>query len=251
MPKYFDTHSHLNFPQYDEDRKKVYARMEAFDVYTVIVGTDEKTSRESVEYAQKSERLYASIGVHPADDSEAQFNQEVFEGLVNDKKVVAIGEIGLDYFHSDDKERQKKLFSAQIEFAIKHDLPLIIHCRDAYEDVLEILEGYKGAVRGNMHFFAGGIEIADRVLDLGFNISFPGVITFAQEYEEVVRHIPLDRIMAETDAPYVAPVPHRGERNEPAYVRYVYEKIAEIRGEDEKKMAKILTENALRFFRII
>ena len=251
MPKYFDTHSHLNFPQYDHDRAEVLDRMEEYDIATVIVGTDGGTSKEALQLAETNERLFASIGVHPADDNNAQFDQALFENMVSNKKVVAIGEVGLDYFHSNDKERQKKLFIAQTEFAVKHDVPLIIHCREAYEDVLEIVEGYRGRVRANMHFFAGSTKIAQRVLDLGFNISFPGVITFAREYDEVVRYIPDDRIMAETDSPYVAPVPHRGERNEPPYVRYVYQKIAEIRGEEEEKMRKILTENALRFFRII
>lgn len=251
MPTYFDTHSHLNFPQYDRDRAEVLARMEEYDIATVIVGTDAVTSKEAIALAETNERLFASIGVHPADDDNAQFDQALFENMVSNKKVVAIGEVGLDYFHSNDKERQKRLFIAQTEFAVKHDVPLIIHCREAYEDVLGILEGYRGRVRGNVHFFAGSIEIADRVLDLGFNISFPGVITFTREYDEVVRYIPADRIMAETDSPYVAPVPHRGERNEPLYVRYVYQKIAEIRGEEEGKMREILTENALRFFRII
>ena len=250
---YFDIHSHLNFHKYDDDRDKVIANMKEEGVGTITVGTCLATSKEALELAEAHAHLYACIGLHPVDEKEKVFFESEFEKLVSHPKVVAIGETGLDYFHADedDKDRQVENFRAQIEFALKHDLPLMIHCREAYDDTLSILEEYKDrGVRGNMHFFAGDIDIADRVLNLGFTISFTGVITFTEEYKELVRYVPLERMMAETDAPFVAPAPMRGRRNEPAYVKYVYEAIAEIRGEGVKEIEQILTDNAQKFFRV-
>lgn len=263
MPKYFDIHSHINFDAYDEDRGEALARLDEYDVFTTTVGTNLRTSKEAVELANVHERLFACIGLHPVDRDERDFNEADFEKLVENKKVVAIGETGLDYFHppigeagsdESDKERQVKNFRAQIELALKHNLPLMIHCREAYSDTLDILEEYKrihgGKLRGDMHFFAGDLDIAKRTLDIGFSLSFTGVVTFAKEYEELVKMVPLDRLMAETDAPFVAPAPMRGRRNEPTYVRYVYEKIAEIRDEEDDVVMRALTNNALRFFGI-
>jgi TatD DNase family protein len=182
-------------------------------------------------------------------------------------KIVAVGECGLDYFHipdnvADFKDRQKKAFREQIEFAIDVDLPIMIHCRDAYDDVLEILKEYKDELhqeggeelakklRGDIHFFAGTKEQAHDFLNLGFDVSFTGVATFAKQYEELIEFVPIDRIHAETDSPYVAPAPYRGKRNEPVYVDEVIKKMAEIKGVSVNDMKKQLIENSERLFGI-
>jgi len=256
---FFDIHSHINFPQYTDDRDMVIARMKDEGIGTVTVGTHMETSREAVELARAHEHLYACVGVHPVDEKEAVFDKDVYADLASNPKVVAVGETGLDYFHADvldaaERTRQRELFEAHIQFALTYDKPLMIHCRDAYKDVLDILESYVREhgerVRGNMHFFAGSVAEARRVLDLGFMISFTGVITFAEQYREAVAYVPLERMMAETDAPFASPEPHRGKRNEPIYVKHVYTKIADIRGKDEGKVREIITGNALRFFGI-
>jgi len=253
MPKYFDIHSHLNFKDYDRDREEVIKRLKETNTHTIVVGTDLESSRQAVELAEKHEEIYACIGVHPVDDPTRSFEKEKFEELIKHPKVVAIGECGLDFFHADkvdDYERQKKLFLDQIDFAIAHDKPIMIHARSAYEELLEILEPLKqelGAkLRGNVHFFAGTVVIAKRFFEIGFTISFTGVITFSRDYDEVIKRAPLEMIMSETDCPYVTPVPYRGGRNEPSFVREVVKSLALIRGEDEEALRVTLVNNALR-----
>ncbi len=249
MPTYFDIHSHIDASQYDADREEVIKRLGETGTHTITIGTDLESSKRAVELARKHEGIYACIGVLAVDNPEATFDTVEFEKLVSHPKVVAIGECGLDFSRvskEQDYERQKKVFVDQIEFAIAHDKPLMIHTRNTYEEVLEILQVYKGKARGNIHFFTGDWEVAERFFALGFTISFTGVITFARDYDEVVKKAPLNLIMSETDAPYVAPVPYRGKRNEPAYVEEVVKRIAEIRGEDLETVRAALVENALR-----
>ncbi len=263
--QYFDIHSHLNFPQYDADREEVIQRLKDTETYTIAVGTDFESSGRAVKLAEENENIYACIGVHPVDDPKIVFEVEKFEELVKHPKVVAIGECGLDFFHVDkaqDFERQKNLFLEQINFALKYDKPIMIHSRDAYVELLEILEPLvvehwdpstssgQANLRGNVHFFAGNLEIAQRFWKIGFTTSFTGVITFARDYDEVIRNAPLEMIMSETDAPFVAPAPYRGKRNEPSYVSEVVKKIAEIRGEDLDMIKKALFDNAVRVFNI-
>jgi TatD DNase family protein len=251
-PKYFDIHSHLNFPQYDKDREDVIKRLKETETETIVIGTNYEDSRKNVELAEKYEHVYACIGVHPVDDPTQIFDPIKFEELVKHPKVVAIGECGLDFFH-EHKEisypRQHKLFTDQIEFAIKYNKPLMIHSRDAYKEMLEILEPLKPLhrekLRGNIHFFAGNTEIAKRFFDIGFTISFTGVITFARDYDEVIKTSPINMILSETDAPFVAPAPYRGTRNEPSYVKEVVSSIAKIRGEDEEQVRMALVRNSL------
>jgi len=178
---------------------------------------------------------------------------------LSNPKVVGIGECGLDFYHLEGnitaaKEKQGKAFRYQIDLAIKFDKPIMIHCRDAYPEVLQILKEYKkefgDKLRGDIHFFAGTKNEAKSFLDLGFNISFTGVITFAPQYEELVDFVPIDRIHAETDCPYVAPIPHRGKRNEPAYVVHVVEKIAKIKGLTFDKTSAQLLKNAKKLFNL-
>jgi len=252
MPKYFDIHSHLNFKDYDSDREQVIARLKETETHTITIGTDFESSKKAVELAEKYEEIYACIGVHPMDKLES-FEVEKFESLIQNPKVVAIGECGLDFYHADkvdDYDRQKKLFLDQVEFALVHDKPVMIHARDAYLELLDILEPlkkeHKEKLQGNVHFFAGNMDVAKRFFDIGFTISFTGVITFVRDYDEVIKSAPLDMIMSETDAPYVAPLPYRGKRNEPSYVKEVVKKIAQIREEDEESVRVTLVNNAVR-----
>lgn len=278
--KYIDIHSHLNFPDYDADpadsgagREAVLARMAETETGTIVVGTDFESSKRAVELAEKHENIWACIGVHPADDASASFEVDKFNKLVSSSKVVAIGECGLDFFHRDktltppspsyikrgnerellEFERQKNLFLEQVNFAIAHKKPLMIHSRDAYEELLQILEPLKAehgeALRGDVHFFAGDLKIAKRFWDIGFTTSFTGVITFARNYDEVIKNAPIEMIMSETDSPFVTPVPYRGKKNEPSYVSEVVKKIAEIRGEDFEIVRMAMVDNAKRVFR--
>lgn len=251
MPKYFDIHSHLNFKDYDACREDVIQRLKETETHTICIGTNLESSRNAVALAEKHDEIYACIGVHPVDNPNQIFEREKFEELVQHPRVVAVGECGLDFFHADknvDYERQRKLFVDQIEFALKYDKPLMIHARNAYEELIELLESItwtrRVQVRGNVHFFAGDRAIAQKLFGLGFSVSFTGVITFARDYDEVIKSVPLDMIMSETDSPYVAPVPYRGQRNEPSYVSEVAKKIANIRGEDEEVVKAALVNNA-------
>jgi len=251
--KYIDIHSHLGFGDYGQDLKEVIKRMEESGVATITIGTDLESSKEAVKIADEFENVFACIGAHPADKKDFVFEEKDFEELVKNPKVVAIGECGLDYFKitgdiEAEKNRQKKEFIKQIEFSIKHNKPLMLHIRDAYLDAYEILSKYKGKAKGNMHFFAGSLDFAKKFVDLGFTISFTGVITFARQYDEIIKNIPLDMIHAETDSPFVAPIPYRGKRNEPVYVIEVIKKIAEIRGKDLKTVSEQLLLNAKRTF---
>ncbi len=258
MPKYFDIHSHLNFKDYDADREQVIGRLKETSTHTIVVGTDLESSEQAIELAGKYEEIYACIGIHPIKHKGQTLNTNSkgltfkFSELIKHPKVVAVGECGLDFYHAkkaEDYERQKKLFLDQIDFAVMHDKPLMIHARDAYNEILEILEPlkkeHKSKFRGNVHFFVGEIDVAKRFFDIGFTISFTGVITFTREYDEVIKSVPIDMIMSETDAPFVAPAPYRGKRNEPVFVSEVVKKIAEIRGEDEEQVRAALVNNAL------
>ena len=253
MPKYFDIHSHLNLPGYEADFEAVIARLRETGTHTIVVGTDLETSKRAVELSEMYPEIYACVGVHPVDNPSRKFDPEDFEALARHPKTVAIGECGLDFFHSNkmaDFERQRELFLAQVEFAVRHSKPLMIHSRAAYPEQIALLEELKvthgDKLRGNIHFFAGTLEEAKRFWALGFSTSFTGVITFASEYDEVIKNAPIGMIHAETDAPYVAPKPYRGERNEPAYVQEVYKRLAEVRGDDPEALRKALVENALR-----
>lgn len=257
MPDFIDTHSHLNFKDYDNDREQAISRMRETKTWTITVGTDLETSKSAVELAKKHEGIFACVGLHPADNTSEVFSEKDYLALAKDPKVVAIGECGLDYFHikenlSETKKKQKEIFEKQVDVAMKSDKPLMIHCRDAYDDVHEILRSYQkkhgDKIRGNVHFFAGNIDDARKFLDLNFTLSFTGVITFARSYDEVVKFAPLEMIMSETDAPFVSPSPYRGKRNEPSYVAEVVKKIAEIRMESLEEVKKALVSNAFRVF---
>lgn len=266
-----DIHSHLHFPPFDGDRAEVFAHMREERVGTILVGTGMETSRSAIAVAEQYENAWATVGMHPThfhssyhdknELSDAEhFAKQAFAAdkmrtMARHPKVVGIGECGLDYFRdgkTDDARRvQQEGFRAQIAIAREVSKPLVIHCREAYEDVLTILRSERAEeIGGHVHFFVGSWEIAKQFLDLGFYLSFTGVITFASQYDEVVKNTPLDRIMVETDAPYVAPAKYRGKRNESLYVEEVARRIAELRGISYEEVARATTENAVRLFRL-
>ena len=235
MFDYIDIHAHLNDSDFDSDRDEVIDRMKENKIGAINVGTNITTSKEVVELASLHDNLWAIVGVHPHEPDE---NFETLAELGRQEKVVAIGECGLDYSRIgvEDKEikkQQQELFAKQIELALTLSKPLMLHVRDSYQEVLDILKSYPKA-RAHVHFFAGDWAMAKKFLDRGDSLSFTGVITFTKQYDEVVKNMPLDRLLAETDCPYVAPIPYRGKRNEPTYVVNVVKKIAAIRGEGEK-----------------
>lgn len=268
LPKFFDIHAHVNDVRFEDDRDDVLARTRARGVFAIDVGTDNTTSQGVVDLAEKTDGVWAAIGIHPNDERSEVFSKELFSKLAESSRVVAVGECGLDYSRFADvndidaeKKRQKELFEAQVDFAIEKDLPIMIHCRDskkeiadAHMDIIRMLTEKKKIagkkLRGDIHFFSQTIDIAKKYFDLDFTISFTGVITFTHEYDEVVRLAPLEKIMSETDCPLVAPAPYRGKRNEPTYVEEVVKKIAELRGEDFETVREALVKNAARTFNI-
>ncbi|MEW6407710.1 MAG: TatD family hydrolase [Patescibacteria group bacterium] len=266
---YIDTHVHLDFKEFDKDRDEVIKRAFSGGVQKIInIGCNLERSKATVELAQKYENIFAAVGVHPHDVKKYEsgnMNQELWK-LAQNNKVIAIGECGLDYYRIEDdpstslgasKEIQKEFFKAQIALAQKLNLPLIIHCRDAFQDLLEILHNTKYILHntrmGVTHCFSGNRKYAAEFLKLGFLISFTGSITYTKpdgELLKVVEEVPIDKMMIETDCPYLAPVPHRGERNEPLYVKYVAQKIAEVKGIKIREIEKITTENAIKLFNL-
>lgn len=273
--KYIDIHGHLNFAAYDEDREAVIERAKKADVAMITVGTQANTSKSALELAHQHDSIYAIIGLHPIHTSKSHHDvQELGEGnkeftsrgeavdfdkyleMAKDPRVVAIGECGLDYYHTEKEltDKQVVAFENMIDLANTVEKPLMLHLRNgeggsAYRDAYEII-AHRSKVGGNLHFFAGSIEEAKPFLDLGYTFSFTGVVTFARNYDEVVKYLPLDRIMSETDCPYVSPIPYRGKRNEPANVVEVVKAIAKIRGEDGEMVAKQIVTNAKNFFKI-
>ena len=262
MFEYFDIHSHLYFPDYDKDREEEIKKIKEARIGTITVGTDFQSSQKAIELADAHSSLFACIGMHPGDlDTDSIFDPKL-ESLCQNKKVVAIGETGLDYFHmaadSPIKSIQKTIFEYHIDLALSVGKPLMLHIRsskgthDAYGDALQILEHHAkiagSKLQGNAHFFAGDIGILRRFLAIGFTVSFTGVITFTNDYDEFIKFTPLDMIMSETDAPFVAPVSHRGKRNSPLYVSEVVKRIAQIRGGPFERVRNALVENAKSSF---
>lgn len=247
-----DTHAHVNFNDFKNDSKEVIKRALDEGVWMINVGAYGDVSEKAIEIASEyNNGVYAAVGQHPGTKEEFDYNY--FLNLAKNKKVVAIGECGLEFFHIKDVslwEKQKEIFVKHMEVAKEVNKPIIIHCRDAHEDLLEILRMETELPSGVMHFFTGTLEQAKKCIDLGFYISFSGVITFTNVYDEVVKNIPLEKILIETDCPYVAPVPFRGKRNEPVYVKHVAQKIAELRGVSFDEVAEQTTKNARGLFKI-
>ncbi len=267
MVNLIDTHCHLDFGDFDKDREEVIKRARDGGVEKIInIGCDLERAKKSIEIASKYDFIFAACGLHPQDA--AKGDEKFFsklEKLLKEPKVVAIGECGLEYQNqisnlksqNDNlkfkKEKQREVFLRQLELAGEFNKPVIIHCRNAYSELLEILAKEKEKnpeLCGVIHFFTGRMSQAQKLFELGFLISFTGVITFSRDYDEVIKSSGLEKIMAETDSPFVAPLPHRAERNEPLYVKYVVEKISELKNISYEEAGRITTENAEKLFSI-
>lgn len=253
--KLFDTHAHLDDEQFDEDRKLIIDNIISSEIDLVVnVGADLKTSINSIELAKQYDFIYAAVGIHPHDVSKCTDNDlEKLRELTKEEKVVAIGEIGLDYFYNySSVEDQKRWFAMQIKLAEALKMPFIVHSRDASEDTFNIIKENQVNSSFVLHCFSQSIEMAKRYIDLGGYISFAGPVTYkkSSKLREVIKHVPLDRILVETDSPYLSPEPLRGKRNNPINVKYVAELVANELGMDFEEFSKIVYANGKRFFGI-
>lgn len=252
----FDTHAHINDERFDEDRDLVISRARENDIeYILNPGADLETSIAAVNIANQNEKIYAAVGVHPHDvkDISEETIQEL-KKLSENKKVVAIGEIGLDYYYDNSpRDEQRKWFKRQIELAKEVNLPIIIHDRDAHGETFDILKEYDvGSTGCVMHCYASSVEMAREYIKMGVYISIAGPVTFknAKKTYEVAKEIPLEYLLVETDSPYLTPTPYRGKRNESAYVKLVAQKIAESKGITLEEVAHQTTLNAKKLFNI-
>ncbi|MDO8467110.1 MAG: TatD family hydrolase [bacterium] len=279
MPKLFDSHTHIHFPIYDHDREEVIKRAREAGVKMLCVGTQAASSQAGVDLAKKYPgEIWAAAGFHPnhfasawyhdkkeqAESEREKFDASNLLKIAQQPEVVAIGECGLDYYRlpndkqetTNDKNTQRDAFIAQIKIAEQVGKPLMMHIRpsrgtdDAYLDALDILKSEKFSGGKISHFFVGSLEAAKKMAEAGFSFTFGGVITFARNYDEVIKYLPIENILLETDAPYVAPMPYRGKRNEPAYISATAAKIAELKGLSVEEVAEKTFANALRIFKI-
>lgn len=261
--EYIDTHAHLDFDDYKEDFDDVIQRTIDNKVAVITIGTNLNKARKALEIAEKYEHVWAVIGFHPLYVKDCDISDfKEFQELLKHPKCVGIGECGLDYSDNPDTERQKDFFIQQISLALEYKKPLVIHCREAqnqdgtgqaWDDTLEILKKYKEidpSLKVNFHFFNQDKERAKEILDAGFQYSFTGIITFVDSLAGVVKESPIESLMSETDAPFVAPKSRRGKRNEPSYVIEIVEKIAEIKGLPVEEVKEQLLRNTEEFFGI-
>ncbi len=264
--KYFDVHSHLNLSPLFEEKEEAVKKLQEQGIGTITVGTDLETSIRAIDLAEKYPHiLWATIGQHPNDNKDEEFNYESMLALARNQKVVAIGECGLDFYRiksteedsiEKEVERQKNLFRQHIRLANDVNKPLMIHARphvnsmDAYTQVINILEEENFMGKVNFHFFVGDMEVSKRIIGNGWTVSFDGPITFTDDYNDVIKEIPIHNIMAETDAPFAAPIPYRGQTNRPEYIEFIYKKIAEIKEISEEEVRKTLLKNVKRVFGI-
>lgn len=271
----FDSHCHPQFPQYDNDRGEMLKRAQEAGVFMICIGTDLETSKKGIELAQQNKNIWATVGLHPNDTEELSIkNYELgdFEKLISEPKVVAVGEVGLDYYRTpepDKQEIQKKVFEKFLDVAIQYDKPIVLHSRDAskgstgkvHSDMIQILNSkcliHNTKLSGVAHSFTGTLEESRKYLDLGFHLGFNGIITFLPagrqvrgQYDQIVIHTPLENMLLETDAPYLTPEPHRGQRNEPAYVLEVAKKVAELKGISYEEVVATTTQNTRKLFQI-
>lgn len=252
----FESHAHYEDKRFDEDRESLLRELPQNGIdYVVNVGSSLETTKATLELTKKYDYIYGAAGVHP--EESAQLNEENFAWLktvLQEEKMVAVGEIGLDYYWDEpEREIQKKWFERQIALAREVGLPMIIHSRDAAKDTLDIIKSCKGQEAGGViHCFSYGTEMAKEYLDMGFYIGIGGVVTFknAKKLKEVAEYVPLDRILLETDCPYMAPEPHRGKRNSSLYLPFVAEKIAQIKGITAEEVIRVTNENGKRMYHI-
>jgi len=281
-----DTHAHVNFAAFKDDADETIRRALDNDTWMILVGSEFKTSNRALNYANKYEKgVYAAVGLHPvhlqeglveSEDEEdgnysfkpraEEFDYGSYEKLAKFEKVVAIGEIGLDYYHLDPakdpallKKKQQEVFAEQLFLARNLDLPVIIHCRQAHDDLLAMLQDFKKEFShllpadkpwGVVHCFSGDEDLAWQYFQLGLIISFTGLITFSRNWDSLIRKTPLERMMLETDSPYMTPEPYRGQRNEPVLVQYVAQRVAEIKGIKIEKVIEKTTATAKSLFKI-
>lgn len=254
MRNIFDSHAHYNDEQFDIDRDALLASLPEAGIAGIInCGTDVESSLVSLKMAEKYPFVYAACGFHPESAAEADDEKIAqIEKMLSDKKCVAVGEIGLEY-HYDfvPKDIQRDVFEKHLKLAIKHDMPVIVHDREAHADTMELLKKYKP--KGVLHCYSGSAEMAKEILKLGMYIGFGGAVTFKNAVKpiEVIEMLPLDRLLLETDCPYMAPVPMRGKRNNSAYIEYVAEKIAQIKNISAQEVLDITTENTKKLFNIV
>lgn len=251
----FDTHAHLQWASFDKDREHVISRARKAGVeYIVNIGFDIDGSRKAIELAEKHKGLYATVGIHPHNAS--QLNQAVLNKLrklCEETNVVAIGEIGLDYYRNlSPKEDQKKAFEAQLSLAEELELPVVIHDREAHRDILQMLSKFKGKINGVMHCFSGSKEMAEQCVKSDFHISIAGPVTFpnSRKLREIAKWTDLNKILLETDSPWLAPQAIRGKRNEPASIPFIAKKIAELKGISVDELAEATTKNAQEIFQL-
>lgn len=251
-----DTHVHLNFEDYIDDLETVILDAEKAGVsHMVVIGIDEGSSRLAIELSKQYPSLYASVGVHPS-ESENMFEMQAtstqfIEAMLKDEKVVAIGECGIDLYHEDyNLEYQQHVFKEQIELAKTYQKPLIIHSRSGVRACIDMLKPYQGQVKGVFHCFNGTQEEADEILELGFYIGVNGPITFknAKDAKDIAMHVPIERLLIETDGPYLSPEPYRGRRNQPANVKYILKTLAQLKHMSEAEVDDITTQNAKNLF---
>lgn len=253
---YFDSHAHLDDRKFNEDREDIIKRAREEGIGLIVnPGDDMSTSRRAMDLAKKYDFIYAAIGFHPHNAKDVRKDSYLqLEEMAKEPKVVAIGEIGLDYYRDHSpRDIQRKVFIDQIQLAGRLDLPIIVHDREAHGDIYDILRTYyNGKSGGVLHSYSGSVEMAYRFIELGLYISISGPITFknARKNVEVVKEIPLDHLLIETDSPYLTPEPFRGKRNHPSLVKYVAEKIAHIKDLSVEEVARITTENGKELFRI-
>ncbi len=251
----FDTHCHLDDERLNGDEAAVLKKAEEFGVITMVtIGTDEKTSAAAAEIAARHPgKIYHTVGAHPSDvDRFGETELAEIEKLAGETKPKAIGEIGLDYYHDSNRQKQVVVFERMITLAKELSLPLVIHDRDAHEDIYRVLAAKATGLKILMHCYSAGAEFVDRFKELGCVFSIAGPVTFknGQSLRDAVSKIPLDRLVVETDSPYLTPEPKRGKRNEPAYVKYTAEKVAEVKGISFEELADKTTQNAKKFFNI-
>lgn len=252
----FDSHAHLDDGRFDKDIGNIIARAKESGIeYILNPGADLNTSIRAVNLSEKYNMIYAAVGVHPHDVKDMDEDTiKVLRALSNKEKVVAIGEIGLDFYYDHSpRDEQRRWFKRQIELAKEVNLPIIVHDRDANEETFNILKEYDvGSLGCVMHCYSGSVEMAKEYIKMGVYISLAGPVTFnnARKAYDVAREIPLEWLLIETDSPYLTPTPHRGKRNEPAYVRFVAEKIAEAKGISLEEVAHQTTLNTKKLFRI-
>ena len=251
----FDTHVHLNSKLYKKDLTEVVERALAARVTKMaVVGFDEPSNKQAIELAEIYESIYAVVGIHPSD---ARSATEAGWGILREQlkhpKVVALGECGLDYYHDTSfNDIQHKVLKKQLAIAKEMNMPIVVHMRESVIDTYEILRNEGRGLSGVLHCYSGDLEMMDKFLDLGFYIGLDGPVTFknAHSVHAIAKAVPIERLVIETDAPYLTPAPYRGKRNEPAYISYVAEKIAELRGMTYEEVCRITTENGLKMFNI-